>query len=144
MSPERPKPSRRKVITRDKGQNEEAEEDEQEEAADDMTERSNSYVREIHLRSSPRHSLVTRKTYGKTAALRTGLEETEENDNSAGGSTASDVLAASNGPLLGQPPISIRECRQVYRQALASSLAWFWYLGSGLQSYLPVPPLYTL
>ena len=32
------------VITRDTGQNEEAKEVEQEEAAEDMTERSNSYV----------------------------------------------------------------------------------------------------
>jgi hypothetical protein len=74
--------------------------------------RSNSYVPGMLLRSSPRLLRATRNTYGKThgkrAALRTGLEDTEENtrhDNSpsaatsAGGSTASDVPAASNGPL---------------------------------------------
>jgi hypothetical protein len=67
--PKRPKPLRWKtheVITRDTGQNEEAEEVEQEEAAEDMTEvesRSNSYVPDIPLRISPRLSRGTRNTY---------------------------------------------------------------------------------
>lgn len=80
--------------------NEEAEEVE---AAEDMTDRSNSYIPEIHFRSSPRnrHSRVTRNTYGKKrygkmATLRTTeLEDTQENtrhDNSPSAATS----AASN------------------------------------------------